>query len=274
MSPDEMLRLKNELGLTYAMIAEKSGVPVSTVQKVLQGETKSPRYATLSALSDALREMRPRPGVYYDTEGKTVSGNVLREALPVYNVKQQGTYTIEDYYALPDNVRAELIDGRFFYMASPSRNHQFIAGEVHRQISNFIMENKGSCKPYISPIDVQLDQDDKTMVEPDVAIVCDPSIEKYRVIYGAPDFVLEVMSPSTSKKDATLKLRKYMQAGVREYWLVDPMEGMVTVYVFGDKPGFSFYDLFDEIPVRIYDGKLTICLKPIRDWLTDLAEEE
>ncbi len=271
MSPKEMLDLKNKLGLTYAMIAEKSGVPLSTVQKVLQGETRSPRYATLAALSDAIRELSPETGVYYDAAGKPVSGAV-REALPVYRAKRQGEYTIEDYYELPDTVRAELIDGRLFYMEAPDRGHQFIAGEVYRQIANYIHENGGPCKPYISPVDVQLDRDDKTMVQPDVAIVCDPSIEKKRVIYGAPDLVIEVLSPSTAKKDMILKFRKYMKAGVKEYWVIDPEERIVTVYRFQDGPGFAFYDLFEKIPVRLYDGKLTICLEPIRDWLAETGE--
>lgn len=101
---------------------------------------------------------------------------------------------------------------------------------MYRQIANFIMERGGSCRPLIAPMDTQLDCDEKTMVQPDVAILCRNDKIKKWGIYGAPDFVLEVISPSTRRKDYTKKLSKYMTAGVREYWILDPCQQKLIVY--------------------------------------------
>lgn len=151
----------------------------------------------------------------------------------VYNrYERNGSYTVDDYRTLPDEQRGELIDGYFYDMASSTFGHQSIGGEIHRQIANFIVENGGNCRPFIAPVDVQLDCDEKTMVQPDVGIVCDSSKIQRFGVYGAPDFLVEVISPSTKKKDYTLKLSKYIEAGVREYWIVDYMQEKVLVYFF------------------------------------------
>ena len=110
---------------------------------------------------------------------------------------ENGKYTIEDYYALPEEERVELIDGNFFEMKSPNPFHQIAAGEISRQIQNFIQKNKGKCVAFNAPIDVRLDCDDDTMVQPDVVIVCDRGKMKSWGILGAPEFVLEVLSAST-----------------------------------------------------------------------------
>ena len=218
MTIDEMRQKKKEKGYTYAQIADLSGVPLGTVQKVFSGETEKPRYDTLLALEQ----------LFTDTP-------VLREsALYKHNgrYERNGSYTLDDYYALPDEQRVELIDGYFYDMSSPTFGHQSIGGEIHRQIANYIMEHGGDCRPFIAPVDVQLDCDNKTMVQPDVGIVCDPSKIKRFGIYGAPDFLVEVISPSTKKKDYALKLSKYMEAGVREYWILDFRQEKILVYFF------------------------------------------
>ena len=184
-------------------------------------------------------------------------------------VKKPGEYTIEDYYAWPEEERIELIDGVIYDMSAPTKAHQLLAGEAYRQIANFIVDRGGKCRPYIAPVDVRLDRDNKTMVQPDVIIVCDPSKEEDdRVIYGAPEFVMEVLSPATRLKDLSKKLVKYKTAGVLEYWIVDPYEEMIFVYLFGkERTQFSMYPLFAEIPVSLYEGKLTISFETIRSWL-------
>ena len=223
MTIQEMKQRKQELGYSYAMISEKSGVPVSTIQKIFGGETVSPRYDTLQALEKALKD---------PADSLPAATGVLRERGFVYSTDtsgteaekypRQGEYTIEDYYALPDDQRVELIDGVFYDMASPVPLHQLIAGEVYRQIANYILERGGSCMAYISPLDVQLDCDNRTMVQPDVMLLCEKEKTQEKRVYGAPDFILEVISPSTRRKDCFLKLQKYMNAGVREYWILDP----------------------------------------------------
>lgn len=254
MTIDEMKQYKREKGYTYAQMAELSGVPLGTIQKIFSGETTSPRYETLQALESLF------------------VGDFLVKEEATYEVKRQGEYTVDDYRALPEDQRVELIDGVYYEMLAPTFNHQSIAGEIHRQIANYIMDQGGACKPIISPVDVQLDQDEKTMVQPDVAILCDEDKKKRWGIYGAPDFVLEVISPSTKKKDCTKKLAKYVEAGVREYWIVDPYQEKVLVYFFESEVYPEIYRIGEAIPVGIYEGKLVIDFSHIAQWIKEEKE--
>lgn len=243
MTVDEMNRKKQKTGYTDERIAELSGISLENVQKILNGELEDVDYSAMIALSRFLDE----PML------------IKEETVVYYAGKQQGEYTVEDYYALPDERRVELIDGYFYDMAAPTTYHQLIGAEVYRQIANYIMDQGGGCTPFISPVDVQLDNDDRTMVQPDVAVICDPQQITRRNILGVPDFVLEVISPSTKRKDCTLKLRKYENAGVREYWLADPYQKMVLAYFFEDAAACpAIYPIDADIPVRIYEGKLVL----------------
>lgn len=255
MTIEEMKKKKQEKGYTYAQIAELSGVPLGTVQKIFSGETSSPRYDTLAALEEFFREPF-----------------TVREAAPYY-VPSKGKYTVEDYYALPDDQRVELIDGEFYDMTAPTPLHQRVGGEIYRQIANFIADNDGECLPFYAPIDVQLDCDDKTMIQPDVIILCDSDKIKKWGIYGAPDFVLEVISPSTKRKDYTKKLAKYEKAGVREYWILDPYQQKLLVYFFESDACPVIHGLDAPVPVGIYNGELEIIFDRIFKWIAKEREE-
>ena len=174
-----------------------------------------------------------------------------------------GDKTIEDYLALPEERRVELIDGVFYDMAAPSYLHQNISGMIYHVLMRHIQKNKGSCMPFISPADVQLFGDDKTMVQPDVFVVCNRDRITYTRLVNAPDLVIEVISPSTRRKDMDLKLRRYREAGVREYWIVFPGEKQVWVYLFEEKATRSekdqdahhqVYTFADKVPVGIWGG--------------------
>ena len=172
-----------------------------------------------------------------------------------------GDKTIEDYYALPDERRVELIDGVFYDMAAPSYIHQNISGMIYYVLMRHVEKNKGSCIPFISPADVQLFGDDKTMVQPDVFVVCNRDRITYARLVNAPDLVIEVISPSTRRKDMDLKLRRYREAGVREYWIVFPKEKQVWVYDFehvrtesGKEAAPRVYTFADKVPVGIWGG--------------------
>lgn len=254
MTVAEMKKRKQEKGYTYAQIAELSGVPLGTVQKIFSGETVSPRYETLQALAKVFRD----------------SSAVREES--AYCVSKQGSYTVEDYRELPEEQRVELIDGYFYDMASPTVLHQRIAGEIYRQISNFVLENNGECLPLMSPIDVQLDCDEKTMVQPDVVILCDRDKLCKWGIFGAPDFILEVISPSTKKKDYTKKLSKYEGAGVKEYWILDPYQQKLIVYHFESESCPTIYGFNNSISVGIYNGELEITFEHIRKWVEETQE--
>lgn len=171
---------------------------------------------------------------------------------------RQGKYTLDDYYALPEDLRVELIEGTFFVMLAPSKVHQIACLEIYRQIANFIREHDGKCEVYAAPTDVQLNKDDKTIVEPDVFIVCHEEIDMVERVYGAPDFVLEVLSKSTEKKDKSIKMRLYKNAGVREYWILDPFKRIVTIYCFEKNQPVKVCGLDKPQPIGIYEGSLEI----------------
>lgn len=169
-------------------------------------------------------------------------------------IPQKLTYTEADYYALPEDVRAELIDGQIYYQAAPSRIHQKILGKIHQRIANYIDSKSGSCEVYPAPFAVKLWKDDKTIVEPDISVICDHDKLTERGCTGAPDWVIEIVSPGNSSHDYIRKLNLYADAGVREYWIVNPMQQSIFVYHL-EKDNFQVkpYTFQDKIKVNIYD---------------------
>lgn len=185
-----------------------------------------------------------------------------------FESQKQGEYTVEDYYALPDDERYELIDGVLFKMDSPESIHQDVVLYLSSRLMTCALEHGMPCHPYVAPMDVRLDKDLKTIVEPDVIVCCDPELtNESRRIFGAPEFVAEVISPSSRKKDAFLKLNKYRDAGVKEYWLIDPRKQTVIVYLFYQDDDISAYTFDDTIPVSISDGLCEVCFAPIKGWI-------
>lgn len=199
--------------------------------------------------------------MYEDDEGN-ISGEdddqfILKEEAYDYG-SRQGNYTIDDYYALPDDVRVELIDGYFFKMNAPNLMHQEIAGEVYRQIASFIRKNNGKCKAFGAPVDTQLDCNNEAMIQPDITIFCDKNKNKGTHILGAPDLVMEIISKSTRKKDYTLKKNKYKNAGVREYWILDPYKRVLVIHNFEKDDPPILCGLSEPMPIGIYNGDLMI----------------
>ncbi len=168
---------------------------------------------------------------------------------------QEKVYTEEDYYNLPEDVRAELIDGRIYYQAAPGRQHQTILSELHIAIGNYLKSKKGSCRVFPAPFAVKLFEDRKNIVEPDISVICDRSKLTDRGCTGAPDWIIEIISPGTSSHDYIRKLNLYADAGVREYWIVDPRTEKITVYYLEvSDPVIDNYTFQDKIKVNIYDN--------------------
>lgn len=167
---------------------------------------------------------------------------------------QKNTYTIEDIQKLPDGQRAELIDGALYDMALPTRIHQRIVTELGTAINIHIKKNNGSCEVNVSPFAVYLEQNDTNYVEPDISVICDKNILDESGCHGAPDWIIEVVSPSSTRMDYFIKLFKYRTAGVREYWIVNPTTKTVQTYIFSDVEDSNQYSFEDEIPVYIYPG--------------------
>ena len=165
-------------------------------------------------------------------------------------------YTIDDIYRLPSGQRAELIDGQLYMMAPPTRRHQQILLSISRKIADYIDRNHGSCEVDIAPFAVFLNEDDKNYVEPDISVICSPSKLTDKGCVGAPDWIIEIVSPGSRRMDYFIKLFKYRTAGVREYWIVDPEKNRITVYNF-ESEDTGEYAFSESIKVGIYDN-LTI----------------
>ena len=167
-------------------------------------------------------------------------------------------YTIGDIYSLPEGERAELIDGQIYDMAPPSRHHQEISMELSTAIQSYIRSKKGTCRVYAAPFAVQLDEDSHTYVEPDISVICDPDKLDERGCKGAPDWIIEIVSPASRRMDYYTKLFRYRTAGVREYWIVDPSKNQIIVYDFehGDMEQFTFQDsikagIYEDLFIRL-----------------------
>lgn len=151
-------------------------------------------------------------------------------------LKDDRRHTYANYLTWPENVRYELIDGVAYLMAPPAPDlaHQEIAGEIYRQVANAL--GGKPCRAFVAPVDVLLPRRDEaddqvdTVVQPDVLVVCDETKLKRRGVRGAPDWVVEVLSPATASHDQVEKRRVYERAGVKEYWLVHPTDRVLTVY--------------------------------------------
>jgi len=143
-------------------------------------------------------------------------------------------FTYNDYLNWPDDVRAEIIQGVAYMMGQPSTAHQRVSMELSLLFGNFLKGKK--CQVFAAPFGVRLfpkeDKTDDTVVEPDIVVICDSSKIDEQGCNGAPDLVIEILSPSTKRKDITIKLQLYEKAGVREYWIVSPDEKDITVYYF------------------------------------------
>ena len=175
-------------------------------------------------------------------------------------------YTVDEFRTLDDlGERAELIDGIIYDMSpSPSIRHQRISGRLSTFIRNYVDRNHGKCETFEAPTDVKLNE--KTLVVPDIFVACDPDKFDEQQYNGAPDWIIEIVSPSNAVHDFKDKLFLYKSSGVREYWIIDPMNEKVLVYRFGNSNVTEFYTFDDDIIVGIYSDKeepLIICINKL-----------
>ncbi len=289
MTIEELKNKKTALGLTNEMIAKAADIPLSTIQKIMSGATRAPRKQTLEAIEAVLyteeqhrlnRTVETSPkgsGFAYEAPSGSSTPDMVREAVPAYNAapagKKDGEYTLDDYYALPDERRVELIDGVFYDMSAPAVVHQKILGDLHILFRECADAHEGTCEVYLAPCDVRLDMDNKTMVQPDLLVICKSYDLDAKRFEGAPDLVLEILSPSTRSKDMLLKLYKYQNAGVREYWIVDPEHEKVLVYDFREENYYpETYDFDSVIPIHISDGQCSIDFSRVNRALKKVRE--
>jgi Uma2 family endonuclease len=175
----------------------------------------------------------------------------VSEAQVDYNRK----YTYADYVKWDDDVRYELIDGIPIRMDAPTWQHQEVLGNLFVQFHSFLKGKQ--CKVFLAPFDVRLNADtlDNTVVQPDMVVVCDKEKMMKNGYVGGPDMAIEISSPSTTRKDRNLKFNKYYQAGVKEYWIVDPNDKTLAVHILRDGDYITkAYTDEDTVSVHILEG--------------------
>lgn len=163
------------------------------------------------------------------------------------------SYTVADIEMLPAGERAELIDGRMFVMESPSTTHQRILGELYMQIRLYIEQNGGMCEVFLAPFAVYITDDIYNYVEPDITVICESDRLDEKGCHGAPDWLIEIVSPSNRYMDYVRKLALYHESGVREYWIVDSERSCITVYGMEHQDGPEEYSFSERVKVGIYE---------------------
>nr|MCR4787071.1 Uma2 family endonuclease [Lachnospiraceae bacterium] len=242
---------------------------VSTVSKIMTGETKNPSYLTIEKLDKVLtrEEMRFRVEAY-------------RAAIEAYILKHQDEdfdeqsdhksnlaphnrelLTVDVFRELDEDRNCELLDGYLIFNNAPNLRHQEIVQYIGGVIDQYIKDHHDNCRMFNVGVNVRLGERDDTVLIPDIAVVCEPDILDEYGINGAPDWVIEVVSDSSRKRDYNDKMHKYMLSGVKEYWIIDPDRSMVTTYIAGEPMMAYTYHFEDDIPVLIYDKQLIIELK-------------
>lgn len=168
------------------------------------------------------------------------------------------SYSIEDIYNLPEGQRAELIGGQLYMMGPPNTIHQRISFALSRILADYIDKHRGTCEVFPAPFAVFLPGDD-SYLEPDISVICEKDKISDRGCEGAPDFVIEVVSPSSRKMDYSTKMTLYSDAGVREYWIVDPARERTTIYYFEEDAAPVIVPFYYPARVNVYeDLEITI----------------
>ena len=159
--------------------------------------------------------------------------------------------TLEQYEALPEDARAEVFDGQIYYMSSLSQDHQTLSTELTTILNSYIRNSNGACRVFHAPFDVKLSDTPLTVVQPDIMIICDKDKLDGKRCNGAPDFIIEIVSPNNPADDYIRKLYYYEHAGVREYWIVDPRRKTVSVNYFEENKlniQYSFESTIKVLP--------------------------
>ena len=169
---------------------------------------------------------------------------------------QPELYSLKQYEALPESRRAEVFEGVLYDMASPSQIHQTILLELSTLLNIYVKSRQGGCRVFPAPFDVLLSERPRTIVQPDLMIVCDKNKLDGNRCNGAPDFIIEIVSPGNPSDDYIRKLYYYKNYGVREYWIVDPKRRTVTVNYFENDLINVTYSFDSTIKVNIYNDLL------------------
>ena len=259
-----LLLLRDSVGITQKELAALSSVHQADISNIERG-LANPSIETVEKL---VRVMNRHLDFDLKTQEEMDDELIVPGNLAMYlaSWKRQGDYTVRDIMELPEGVHAELIDGVIYDMASPSTEHQRVAGNLYFQFRKYIESRKGNCEVFIAGIGVVMEDNDKYFFEPDMTVSCNPDNIGNHII-TAPDLVLEITSPSNASRDYSLKASAYRKMGVREYWLIDLQREYLIIHDYISN--IEEIHRFDEtVGVKIYDGDLKIDLREMIPVLT------
>jgi Uma2 family endonuclease/DNA-binding XRE family transcriptional regulator len=234
-------------GYSQKVVAEMINVSNSSYSLYESGD-REPNLATLEKIAHALYISIDELFGLYDFGDKFL----IKESSLAYNAVPECTW--QDYYNLPDGEHAELINGKLYYLGAPNRIHQKLSGELYYCILSYIKGKRGLCEVYSAPFAVKLSEEDNTIVQPDISVICNKDKLDYRGCNGGPDFVIEILSPSNKSYDCIEKLKLYSIYDIREYWIVDPDSKKVIVYQLDkNKVMPEVFSFDDNIKVNIFE---------------------
>ena len=298
MNVSDLKKRKKALKLTTKELAYMAELPVSTVSKIMTGETKNPSYLTVDILDKTLlrEEAERRTRAYLnametyiaehpdeefepeDFEKQYRADHNLDDAPIPYAVPKDSDYpqsgnlaydrdnglmNIDEYCKLGESRNYELLDGHLIVNENPKVRHNRVVQKVWLSIYRYIEEHGGPCEAFMPSINTRFAGDDMTCLGPDIVVVCDPdNVDDFGTI-DAPDWIIEVTSKSTRGRDYNEKRRKYMECGVREYWIIDIQKDKVVVYLKEEPEVAHAYSFDDRIPVSIYNGEHVICVNEL-----------
>lgn len=247
-SIEEMKNRKRELGWTNQKLADQAGIPVGTLNKIFSGMTRYPRDKTMNALIQAL-------GMDYYTMGGGVELSVAREQGVYQSGHSERRIPRSAYDALPDELKAELIDGKLYYRRSPSVRHQELLVMLASELMYYMHSHGGCRKVLAAPCNVCLEGDDYTVLQPDIFVVQRKEmLRDGKNCMGAPELIMEIVSAEDSNHDYELKRHKYQSAGVNEYWIIDPAKMRIVVYA-EERDALPAIYTFDEcVESVLYEG--------------------
>ena len=254
----QLMLMRDTRKVTQKELGVRSGVTQADISRFERGEG-NPSLDTMAKLASALE---------YSMENIFTAQKIYPEIYPsdifqpyLKKLKRQGEYTVEDIMDIPEDIRVELIDGVIYDLAVPSRPHQFVVSDIEYAFMDYIKKNKGKCRVWQN-YGVTSKKDDRNYLVPDMTVTCERDGKGWEE-QEVPDFVLEVVSPGNGKRDYTIKLTKYKELGVREYWIVDIKKRMVMVYFFEKEDSPSIYPIDSKIGVGIYNNELIIDMEEI-----------
>ena len=280
MTIEEMNRIKEERGYSFDLLSRYTGVPRATLVNVLTGVTANPRIATVAAIEEVLsgpESVYPGRRFKYHGDSEVLHDDTDFGFFSVQQAESAMTDDIcrmsaEEFQKTDFHYPCELIDGLVIRMAYPTTHHAEISQFFYDAFRDYIRAHHGDCRLRIGQSGVKLDvpKEYDTVVSPDFYVVCDQSKIKEKWTEGAPDFVLEVASPSNSRNDYVVKMAKYEKCGVKEYWIVDPVRDRLVIYDFmqGEEMCPQLLPVSGKVPVAIYHGDLVIDLDRMNEELT------